>query len=247
VQHAVLIVGPTSDIGRAIAQVLAAQGRSLILGGRDRDEMQRIASDLRVRHAVAVREEHFDALDFASHREFFARCCAGDELAGVIACHGYMVDQALADVDPAQASRTIDVNFKSYVSLLAHVAAHFEQRRAGFICALSSVAGDRGRQSNYTYGAAKAGLSAYLQGLRNRLAPLGVPVTTVKPGFVDTAMTWGLLKPGSPLVASPARVAHDIVRAIDRRRDVVYTPWFWRWIMLVIRSIPEAVFKRLRL
>jgi decaprenylphospho-beta-D-erythro-pentofuranosid-2-ulose 2-reductase len=247
VQRAVLILGPTSDIGRAIAQALAAQRRPLILAGRDRDEVQRIAADLRVRHGAAVREGHFDALDFASHGAFFAQCCSEGDLDGVIACHGYMADQAATQADPEQASRTIDVNLKSYVSLFEHAAAYFEQRRAGFICALSSVAGDRGRQSNYTYGSAKAGLSAYLQGLRNRLARCGVSVITIKPGFVDTAMTWGVLNPDSPLVASPERVARDIVRAIERRRDVVYTPWFWRWIMLVIRAIPEPVFKRLRL
>jgi short-subunit dehydrogenase len=158
-----------------------------------------------------------------------------------------MVEQILSEVDPEQAARTIDVNFKSYVSLLNAAAMHLRERGGGFLCALSSVAGDRGRQSNYTYGAAKAGLSAYLQGLRNRLAPHGVTVITVKPGFVDTAMTWGLLKAGSALVASPQRVARDIVNAIATRRDVLYTPWFWRWIMLVIRLIPERVFKRLRL
>jgi decaprenylphospho-beta-D-erythro-pentofuranosid-2-ulose 2-reductase len=247
VQGSVLIVGPTSDIGRAVAQALGARGHGLILAGRDRDEIARIAADLRVRHAIPVAECSFDALDFASHATLIQDCCSERPLDGLVACHGYMVEQLLSEADPEQAARTIDVNFKSYVSLLGAAATHFKARGGGFLCALSSVAGDRGRQSNYTYGAAKAGLSAYLQGLRNRLAPYGVAVITVKPGFVDTAMTWGLLASGSPLVASPQRAAHDIVLAILARRDVVYTPWFWRWIMLVIRLIPERIFKRLKL
>ena len=246
-QGSILILGATSDIGRAIAQLLAAQRLPLILAGREQDELQRIAVDLRVRYGAAVNARSFDALDFASHADLVEDCCRQGALGGVIACHGYMVEQRLAEADPALAQRVLDVNFKSHVSLLGHVARELEPRRTGFICALSSVAGDRGRQSNYLYGSAKAGLSAYLQGLRNQLARSGVAVVTIKPGFVDTAMTWGLLAPASPLVASPQRVARDIVRAIERRRDVVYTPWFWRWIMLVIRSVPERLFKRLKL
>jgi short-subunit dehydrogenase len=127
------------------------------------------------------------------------------------------------------------------------VANYLEERGRGYIAAVSSVAGDRGRQSNYTYGASKAGLSAYLQGLRNRLHPAGVHVLTVKPGFVDTPMTHGLVNPDSPLVASPEQVAADVDLAIRKRKDVIYTRWFWRAVMLVIGSIPERVFKRLKL
>jgi short-subunit dehydrogenase len=244
----ILIVGPTSDIGRAVAHELAARGYSLILAARDCDELGRVAADLRLHHGtIEVEEEVFEALDVASHARLVDVCWERCNLQGIVACHGYMCDQVLADVEPEQAQRTLDVNLKSYVSLLTPVARRLRARGSGFICAVSSVAGDRGRQSNYTYGASKAGLNVYLQGLRNRLAPYGVAVITVKPGFVDTAMTWGVLKPGSPIVASPERVARDVVRAIERGRDVVYTPWFWRWIMLVIRSIPERVFKRLTL
>ena len=126
-------------------------------------------------------------------------------------------------------------------------AAHLARRGTGYLCALSSVAGDRGRQSNFLYGATKSALTTYLQGLRNRLARQGVAVITVKPGFVDTAMTWGLLKPGSPLVASPDQVARAIEHAIRQQKNDVYTPWFWRWIMAIIKSIPEPIFKRMRL
>ena len=139
----------------------------------------------------------------------------------------------------------MQVNYGSAVDLLEPIAAQMERRGAGFIVVVSSVAGDRGRQSNYHYGAAKGALSLYTQGLRNRLFKAGVTVLTVKPGFVDTAMTWGL--PGLFLVASPRRVARDITRALRRRRSVIYTPGFWRGIMFMIRSIPEPVFKRMKL
>ena len=153
----------------------------------------------------------------------------------------------VAEADFAEAARTVDINFKSYISLLQPAADYFRERGEGFVCALSSVAGDRGRQSNFIYGASKAALTAYLQGLRNRLARHGVRVITVKPGFVDTGMTWGVLDPRSPLIAAPEKVARDVVHAVDRRRDVIYTPWFWRWIMFVICSIPERIFKNLKL
>jgi short-subunit dehydrogenase len=168
-------------------------------------------------------------------------------LDGVILCHGYMVDQARAQADFSEAQRTIDVNLTSAISLLERLAVYFGQRGAGVIAGISSVAGDRGRQSNYIYGAAKAGFSTYLQGLRNRLFSVGVHVLTVKPGFFATAMTDGLVNPNSPLLATPDQVARDVDRALRRRQNVVYTRWFWRPIMFVIRSIPEPVFKRLKL
>ncbi len=158
-----------------------------------------------------------------------------------------MVDQDIAEQDFAQARQMIDVNFTSAVSILGCLADYFRGRRSGVIAAISSVAGDRGRQSNFIYGATKAGLTVYLAGLRNRLHPLGVHVLTIKPGFVATAMTVGRVNPNSPLMATPERVAADIDRALRRRRDVLYTPWFWRWVMLIIRAVPERLFKRLKL
>jgi short-subunit dehydrogenase len=161
-----------------------------------------------------------------------------------VLCFGYLADQQQAQKDFALARRTLDVNLTAAVSILELAADYFEERRRGFICALSSVAGDRGRQSNYIYCAAKAGLTVYLQGLRQRLARAGVQVTTVKPGFVDTRMTFG--KAGLFLVATPEQAARGIVRAIRKKRDCAYVPGFWRWIMLVVRAIPECIFKRLR-
>jgi short-subunit dehydrogenase len=139
----------------------------------------------------------------------------------------------------------LDSNFTAAVSVLNLAADYFAARRGGFLCVLSSVAGDRGRQSNYLYGAAKGGLTVYLQGLRNRLSRSGVQVTTVKPGFVDTPMTYG--KPGLFLTATPERAARGILRAIRRRKDEVYVPGFWRWIMEIVRTVPECVFKRMKL
>ena len=139
------------------------------------------------------------------------------------------------------------INLVSAAVILEQAADYFGRRGAGVIVALSSVAGDRGRQSNYLYGASKAGLTALLSGLRNRLHAKGVAVVTVKPGFVDTPMLYGRPLPASFLVASPDRVAADIVTAIERHRDVVYTPWYWRGIMAAIRLLPETLFKRLRM
>jgi len=228
---------------------MGERGCRLILAGRTVEELEKIAADLRVRYQTEVQIELFEALDFASHAAFVDRCLqrSGGDLHGVILCYGYMVSQATTQTDFAEARRTIDINFTSPVSILNLFANYFEQCQRGYIAAISSVAGDRGRQSNYLYGATKAALSVYLQGLRNRLHRNGVHVFTIKPGFVDTPMTHGLLNPNSLLVASPEKVARDIERAIQRENDVIYTPWFWRGIMSIVRSIPESVFKRLKL
>jgi short-subunit dehydrogenase len=243
----VLIVGATSAIARSVAWRLAQRHCKLLLAGSDLDELSRTAADLRLRYDVECEPLEFDALAFDDHRAFFDnadRLCRGG-LTGIVFCIGWMADQTMAAADFALTKRMIDVNYTSAVSLLNLAADAFEARRRGWICAFSSVAGDRGRQSNYLYGATKAALSAYLGGLRNRLAPAGVAVITVKPGCVDTAMTYGLDK--LPLVATPQRVAADIDRAIARRHSVVYTPWFWWGIMTVIRLIPERIFQRMKL
>jgi short-subunit dehydrogenase len=228
-------LGATSAIASALAREFATHKFDLVLGGRDREELSALAGVLPL-----------DALDTQTHastlRSFLAE--AGNDLEGVVVCMGYLGDQAKGQCDGEEARRILETNFTGCVSALNILANHFEPRRAGFICAISSVAGDRGRQSNYLYGAAKAGLSAYLQGLRNRLFHAHVKVLTVKPGFVDTHMTYG--RSGLFLVASPESVAKGIFRAIVKGKDVVYLPWFWRPIMLVVRSIPEGIFKRLR-
>jgi short-subunit dehydrogenase len=242
----VLILGATSGIASALAREFAAHKFDLVLGGRDGEELRALASDLSLRYGVQAGVLSFDALDTQTHASTLHSFLsgAGNALAGVVLCIGYIGDQAKGQSDWEEARRILETNFTGCVSALNILANHFETKRAGFICALSSVAGDRGRQSNYLYGAAKAGLSAFLQGLRNRLFPAHVKVITVKPGFVDTRMTYG--RPGLLLLASPESVAKGIFRAIAQGKDVVYLPWFWRLIMLVLQSIPEAIFKRLR-
>ena len=245
----IAIFGATSGIGRALAAVLAGRGARLCLLGRHEEELNRIAADLRVRYGADAAAERFDAEAFDDHATVVERAIErlGGRLDGVVVCHGVMFDQAEARQRAELIRRTYEVNLTSVASVLEPVAARMAERGRGWIAALSSVAGDRGRQSNYLYGSAKAGMSAYLQGLRNRMHHHGVRVLTVKPGFVDTPMTHGLLDPDSPLVASPQRVAKDIDRAIRRGRSTVYTPWFWRGIMAIIRSIPEPLFRRLKL
>jgi decaprenylphospho-beta-D-erythro-pentofuranosid-2-ulose 2-reductase len=243
----VLIFGATSTIARAISAEFAAHGYDLLLTGRDQWELQAVTSDLEIRYKVRATAYPFDALVFEAHLAELETILddAGDSLEGAVICFGYLGDQLKAQVDFAEARRILDVNFSSCVSVLNILANHFEKRGTGFLCALSSVAGDRGRQSNYIYGAAKAGLSAYLQGLNNRLFRSDVCVLTVKPGFVDTRMTFA--RPGLFLVASPEAVARNIYRAVVRRKDLVYLPRFWRPIMFAIRCIPNRFFKRVQL
>lgn len=243
----VLVVGATSGIARAVASEFAGHGYDVVLAGRDLEETAAIASDVALRHGRTARAMHLDLLDFESHAKALAPWLGGngETLAGAVICAGYLGDEHLAHVEMPETRRIVDTNFTGCVSICNLLANHFETRKSGFLCALSSVAGDRGRQSNYTYGAAKGALSLYLQGLRNRLFPAGVRVVTVKPGFVDTKMTYG--KPGLFLVATPEAVARGVYKAVARNKDVVYLPWFWRWLMFIIRNIPERVFKRMKL
>jgi decaprenylphospho-beta-D-erythro-pentofuranosid-2-ulose 2-reductase len=210
-------------------------------------ELERCAADVSVRHDAVVDVLAFDVLDTPSHGLFVqavARRASG-WLAGAVAAVGALGDATRATEDASYATDLIQANFVGLVSVLTDIAKLLEARGAGFIIGIASVAGDRGRRSNYVYGAAKGGFALWLQGLRNRLWPSGVRVITVKPGFIDTEMTFGL--PGLFLVEDPASAGAAIVRALDGHRDIVYVPGFWRWIMWLIRMIPEAVFKRMKL
>ena len=243
----VLVLGANAGIGRALAAEFASHRYGLILAGRDLEELQALAADLNLRHNVSTRAERVDVLNFEALESSLAACIGpdADSLEGVVLCTGYLGDAEAARKDWKEARRILDTNFTGSALALNILANHFEQKRRGFICALSSVAGDRGRQSNYVYGASKGGLTTYLQGLRNRLYHSGVQVITVKPGFVDTRMVFG--KGKLPLVATPEAVARDIYRAVRTRRNLVYVPWFWKFIMLMVGSIPEGVFKRLKM
>lgn len=241
----VLIVGASSGIAKALAHALAGRGHDLVLLGRDEAELSYQAHDLAIRHGVKAHVVSFDALAFDTHVERIdAAVAAVGALDGAVVALGYLGDQALGQSDWEEARRILDTNMTGCVSVTSAIAAHLERQGRGFLCGLSSVAGDRGRPSNYLYGAAKAGYSAYLSGLRARLSRSGVKVLTIKPGFVDTGMTYG--KPGMFLVASPESAAKGIAEAIDKGRDVAYVPGFWALVMGIIRAVPEPVFKRMK-
>lgn len=244
--ESILIVGATSAIARALAHKLAATGYDLYLASRDEDELNRISSDLQTRYPIKVAYHVFDIANTQSHDALLdSMKDKFGELSGVVIATGLLGDNLDVRVDDDLAAQVFTINFTAPALLLNGCARILENKGHGFIVGITSVAGDRGRQSNYTYGAAKGGLALYLQGLRNRLYRSKIQVLTVKPGFVDTAMTYGM--PGMFLVASPDKVAADIMKALKRGHNVVYTPGFWLGIMWVIRHIPERVFKRLSL
>jgi len=242
-KHA-LILGATSDIAKALAYKFAGEGFNLTLAARNSERLADVVSDLEIRHGIQAQAAEFDALNFAGHAGFYNALPAQPDVA--ICVFGYLGDQQKAQSDFSEAKQIIDTNYTGAVSILNIIANHFEQRKSGTIIGISSVAGDRGRQSNYMYGSAKAGLSAYLSGLRNRLAKSNVNVITVKPGFVRTKMTAGLPLP-APVTAKPNHVANDVFKAYQKGSHQVYTLWMWRYIMLVIKAIPETIFKRLNL
>jgi short-subunit dehydrogenase len=242
----VLIVGATSAIAEAVARIFAGQGASLFLVARRADALSSIAADLKVRGAHAVGVATLDAADVGAHEAMLERAEQFlQEMDTVLIAYGTLGDQAACESSVQLALSELQTNGISVVALLTRIASRLEARRGGVIAVISSVAGDRGRQSNYVYGSAKALVSAFTSGLRQRLAKSGVAVVTIKPGFVDTPMTAAF--PKGALWASPQKVGAGIVRAIERRSPVVYLPSFWWPIMLIIRSIPERVFVRLKL
>ncbi len=237
----ILILGAKSDIGKAVAHSFAEKGFNLYLAGRNKGEISKEAGDIRLRHNVECEALEFDALNVESHNRFYSALKEKPE--GVIVVFGYLGNHDKAKQDFQETRRIIDSNFTGAVSILNIVAEDFEKRKSGVIAGISSVAGDRGRQSNYFYGAAKAALTAYLSGLRQRLSKSNVHVLTIKPGFVATRMTEGMALPPA-LTATPRHVARDILKAYIKRKNVIYTSSVWRLIMLIIRHIPEAIFKK---
>ncbi|MEQ8470492.1 MAG: SDR family oxidoreductase [Marinoscillum sp.] len=239
-----LIFGGTSDIGLALARCLASEGWSLILTGRNLEYLNKIASDLKIRTKVNVQALYLDAVDFHSHKVFYRNLDTKPDLCACV--FGYLGNKEVLMNDWREIESIIDINYRGAVSLLNEVAVDFAKRGNGSIIGISSVAGDRGRQSNLMYGSAKAAFTAYLSGLRNRMHQFGVHVMTVKPGFVDTRMTRGLDLPPS-LTATPPQVAAAIIKGLKRKQDEIYVLGVWRYIMLVIKIIPEHFFKRLKL
>ncbi|KAF1684810.1 short-chain dehydrogenase [Pseudoxanthomonas broegbernensis] len=243
----ILIVGAASAIAEHYARREAAAGSALLLAGRSAQRLEAIAADLRVRGAGQVATFVLDVNALERHEALLD--AAWSQLGGsvdvVLLAHGTLPDNAACAEDPALALREFATNGTSTLALMAAAARRLEAQGQGTLAVISSVAGDRGRASNYLYGSAKAAVTAYASGLRQRLRGSGVNVLTVKPGFVDTPMTREFRK--GLLWASPQAVARGIARAIARRRAVAYLPWFWWGIMRVITHIPEPVFRRLRL
>lgn len=240
-----LIIGATSDIGRAIGRALARDGWALQLAARDATRLANEAADLALRGAAGdVGQWRCDVLEAGAAA---ALADTLEPLPDVAVCVvGELGEQAAGERDGAAAERVMRANYIGPALLLGALAERFTARGSGVLVALSSVAGERGRASNYLYGSAKAGLTAFLSGLRNRLHPAGVHVVTVLPGFVATRMTDGMALPAA-LTTTPEAVAAQVVRAIGERRNVVYAKPLWRPIMAVVRALPEALFKRLRL
>lgn len=242
----IMIVGATAAIAQATARRFAADGCRFFLVARNGDKLAAVADDLRVRGADQVHVAVADALAYDRHAALVEEAASALQgLDVVLVAHGSLPGQSACERDVAAVRQAFEINALSVISILTHAANHFQHQGFGTLAAIGSVAGDRGRQSNTTYGAAKGALAIFMQGLRNRMHPHGVRVLTIKPGFVDTPMTAAF--PKGVLWARPEQIADGIHRAMTRDRDVVYLPWFWRPIMTVLRLVPERIFKRLRL
>ena len=236
----VLILGAKSDIAKALAREYAKHGYDLYLAARNSRELEPLVQDIFTRTQRTVKLLELDVLAYDSHQAFYDQL--EEKPLGVISAVGYLGNQKNAQSNFNEARKIIDTNFTGVVSLLNITADDFEKKRSGFIIGISSVAGDRGRKSNYLYGSAKSALTTYLSGLRNRLYYAQVHVLTVKPGFVETKMTEGMNLP-EKLTAQPEEVAKDVYKAQQNRKNVIYTKWKWYWLMLIIKMIPEWKFK----
>lgn len=242
----IIIIGATSAIAESVARLYAKKGNRLYLMARDDTRLQSMAADLKVRGADSVETIILDVNHFEKHQaiidEAFSTLITVDLL---FIAHGTLPNQKACEREVGLMLKEFNTNALSTLSLLTIAANKFEKQQSGSIAAISSVAGDRGRQSNYVYGAAKGMVSLFLQGLRNRLYASGVNVLDIKPGFVDTPMTVDF--PKGFLWAQPMSVAKQIVNSIDKKKNTLYTPCFWQLIMLIIKQVPESIFKRLKL
>ncbi|MBT1702585.1 SDR family oxidoreductase [Chryseosolibacter indicus] len=239
-----LILGATSDMALAIARKFGTQGYTLTLAARNLEKLQVIKADIEIRQRAKVEIARFDAMEIANHQEFYNQLPVKPDI--VFCVFGFLGDQTKAQYDWKMCEEILVSNYVGAVSILNIIANDMEARKQGTIVGISSVAGERGRQSNYIYGSAKAGFTAYLSGLRNRLCKSGVHVLTVKPGFVKTRMLDGMKTPG-PLTAQPQEVAEDIYNAVANKKNTIYTRGVWRLVMYTIKSIPEPIFKKMKL
>lgn len=242
----VLILGATSGIAREASRCFAAEHARLFLVARDMKNLQALSDDLRIRGAESVETFAADFTDDPSHPLIISRAFAvWDGLDAALIAHGTLPDQLLAENDPALLRNSIEINYFSVVSLLMQLAKRFEEQRFGVLAVIGSVAGDRGRRSNYLYGSAKAALATFVAGLRSRLALAAVQVVLIKPGWVSTPMTQHL--PQNFLFVSAERAGREVYKAMVSPRAIVYCPWYWKWIMGFIRFIPESIFAKLNL
>ena len=241
---AVLILGATSDIGFAVARKFAAEKYDVQLAARNKDQLLPLQSDLQIRYNIHCSIYVFEALSFNTHKAFYEALSPKPDV--VVYVIGYMNENEAVIKEFDEVVKTINTNYTGAVSILNIIGTDYENKKSGTIVGISSVAGNRGRQSNYIYGSAKAGFTAYLSGLRNRLYHHKVHVLTVLPGFVYTKMTEHLSLP-KLLTAKPDEVANAVYKGVKNKKNVIYVKWFWRWIMLIITSVPEAMFKKKKL
>ena len=240
----VLILGATSDIGFAIAKRFAAEKFDVQLAARRPEQLQAFQSDIQVRYGVNCTTHAFDALKFETHQSFYESLNPKPDVSVYVI--GYMKDNEAVINNWNESLQTINANYSGAVSVLNIIAADYAAKKSGTIVGISSVAGERGRQSNYIYGSAKAGFTAYLSGLRNRLYHYNVHVLTVLPGFVYTKLTEHLKLP-KPLTATPEEVANAVYNGVKGKKNIIYVKWFWRWIMKIIKNVPEPMFKKKKL
>ena len=242
----VLILGATSGIARETSRCFAAERARLFLVARDREKLTAAADDLKIRGAESVETQEADLADYSAHPGIIARALTvWDGLDAALIAHGTLPDQLSAENDPAVLRSAMETNYFSVVSLLTQIAKVFEERRSGVLAVIGSVAGDRGRRSNYVYGSAKAAIATFVAGLRLRLAPLDVQVVLIKPGWVSTPMTAHLRQ--TFLFVGAEQVGRGVYQAMISPRAVVYLPWYWKWIMGILRSVPEPIFAKLNL
>lgn len=241
----ILILGANSAIARATARLYAAQGHNFFLVGRNSERLQELAADLSVRGAGDVTQHSMDFIDFDQHDAVIRQAAETlQRIDLVLICHGTLPDREQCEEDFEAAQRELTINGTSVISLVSRLVPVLKEQHHGVLAVITSVAGDRGRQPNYLYGAAKSMVSTYLQGLRGRLLEHGVHVIDIRPGLVDSPMTARFEK--GALWSTPELVAEKIVAAVYKKRHTVYAPGYWRVIMAIVRAIPDTLFKRLK-
>ena len=240
----ILILGGNSDVGKSLARDFAILGSNLILTSKIKGQLDSFKSDLEIRYSVTCNIAILDIIKFETHKQFYQNLKIKPDI--VITCIGYLNNQTLSQNTFSETLKSIQSNYLGLVSILNIISNDFEKQKSGIIAGISSVAGDRGRGSNYIYGSSKSAFSEYLSGLRNRLSNKNVHILTIKPGYIKSKMTEHLTL-SKLLTSTPDEVSKTILDSIKKKKDIVYIKWFWRWIMLIIKMIPESIFKRINI